>query len=184
MASGLLKPNAIRVRSRILVFVLSTRPLDSRWSRAASIASRCLLMRRASSMKLGMRQAPGPAEPGVQQLLAFFSLEPEYLAELLFEQVGPEQLVVDLRDPGELGLLPVGEVLGVLPQRVAGALEVTGRACSSRPCGRRSRCRGGPGPGRHRPTRGCGTGRRSGPRSGSARRPRRRSTGRRRPRRA
>ncbi len=28
MASGLLKPKAIRVRSRILVLVLSTRPLD------------------------------------------------------------------------------------------------------------------------------------------------------------
>jgi len=59
--------------------------------------------------------ALGPAEPGVQQLLAFLALEPEDLAELLLEQVGPEQLMVDLRDPGELGLLPVGEVLGVLP---------------------------------------------------------------------
>jgi len=56
MVSGDLKPKAIRVRSRILVFVLSTSPLDRRWSRAASIASRCLLMRRPSSTKLGIRQ--------------------------------------------------------------------------------------------------------------------------------
>jgi len=68
----------------------------------------------------------GPAELGVQKLFAFAALEPEHLAELLLEQVGPVQLVVDLRDPGELGLLPVGEVLGVLPQRVAGAFEVAG----------------------------------------------------------
>ena len=70
--------------------------------------------------------APGPAEPGVQQLLAFGALEGEDLPELLLEQVGPEQLVVDLRDPVQLGLLPVGEVLWVFPQRVAGALEVAG----------------------------------------------------------
>ena len=70
--------------------------------------------------------ALGPAEPRVEQLLAFFAFEPEHLPELLFGQVGPEQLMVDLRDPGELGLLPVGEVLGVVPQRVAGAFEVTG----------------------------------------------------------
>jgi hypothetical protein len=59
--------------------------------------------------------ALGPAEPGVQQLLAVLALEDEDLPELFFEQVGPEQLMVDLRDPGELGLLPAGEVLGVLP---------------------------------------------------------------------
>jgi len=54
MASRLLKPKAIRVRSRILVLVLSTKRLDRRWSRVASIASRCLLMRRPSSTKLGI----------------------------------------------------------------------------------------------------------------------------------
>jgi hypothetical protein len=35
---------------------------------------------------------------------------------------------VGFLDPGELGLLPAGEVLGVLPQRVAGVLEVPGVA--------------------------------------------------------
>jgi hypothetical protein len=55
--------------------------------------------------------APGPAQPAVQQRLTGLALEDEDLPELLFEQVGPEQLVVDLGDPGELGLLPVGEVV-------------------------------------------------------------------------
>jgi hypothetical protein len=35
---------------------------------------------------------------------------------------------VGLLDPGELGLLSAGEVSGVFPQRVAGALEVPGAA--------------------------------------------------------
>jgi hypothetical protein len=66
------------------------------------------------------------------------------------------QAWVGLGDPGELDLLAVGEVLGVLPQRVAGALETLGtveagragasrrgdragaRARPGRPCGRRS----------------------------------------------
>ena len=56
MASGLLKPKAIRVKSRSLVFVDSTSPLDSRWSRVASIALGCLLIRRPRWTKLGMRQ--------------------------------------------------------------------------------------------------------------------------------
>jgi len=44
--------------------------------------------------------APGPAEPGIQQPFAFLALEGEDLPELLFNQVAPEQLMVDLRDPG------------------------------------------------------------------------------------
>ena len=56
MASGLLKPKAIRVRSLNFVFVLSRSPLDRRCSRVASIASRCLVRRRPSSTKLGIWQ--------------------------------------------------------------------------------------------------------------------------------
>ena len=48
----------------------------------------------------------GPAQPAVEQCLAFLALEGEDLPELFFEQVGLEQLVVDLGDPGELGALP------------------------------------------------------------------------------
>jgi hypothetical protein len=35
---------------------------------------------------------------------------------------------VGLGDPGELGLLAGGEILGVLPQRVPGVLQLTGAA--------------------------------------------------------
>jgi hypothetical protein len=60
-----------------------------------------------------MRQRPGPAQPGVEQRLALLALEGEDLPELLLEQVGRVELVIDLRNPGQLGLLAVGEVLRV-----------------------------------------------------------------------
>ena len=56
MASGDVKPKAIRVKRRSLVFVLSTRPFDSRCSRLASIEARCLAIRLASWTNAGMRQ--------------------------------------------------------------------------------------------------------------------------------
>jgi hypothetical protein len=44
----------------------------------------------------------------------------EHEPELLFEQVGAVEAVVVPRDPGELGGLAVGEVLGVLlPSRIS-----------------------------------------------------------------
>jgi hypothetical protein len=45
---------------------------------------------------------------------------------LLFEEIGPVELGVDRRDPGELGLLALGQVLGVLPQGVARSLQIVG----------------------------------------------------------
>jgi hypothetical protein len=45
---------------------------------------------------------------------------------LLLEQVGPVERAVGVLDLRELRGLAVGEILGVLPQRVAGALEVLG----------------------------------------------------------
>src|SRR5659263_678449 len=56
MASGDLKPKAIRVKRRTLVFVLSTSPLDSRCSRLALIEMRCLAIRWAKWTKAGIRQ--------------------------------------------------------------------------------------------------------------------------------
>jgi len=50
------KPNAMRVRSRILVLVDSINPCDRPWSSAASTALRCRTMRPASSTNTGMRQ--------------------------------------------------------------------------------------------------------------------------------
>lgn len=58
-ASGERNPNAIRVRSRILVLVDSISPCDRPWSRAASMAWRCRTMRPASSTNTGMRQRRG-----------------------------------------------------------------------------------------------------------------------------
>ena len=55
-ASGERNPNAIRASSRILVLTDSISPWDRPWSRAASMAWRCLTMRRASSTNTGMRQ--------------------------------------------------------------------------------------------------------------------------------
>jgi hypothetical protein len=46
----------------------------------------------------------------------------------LFEQVGAVQPGVGLGDPGQLVPLAFGEVVGVLPQRVAGGLESAGIA--------------------------------------------------------
>src|SRR5664280_3794480 len=68
MASSDLKPKAIRVKRRTLVFVLSTSPLDSRCSRLALIEMRYLAIRWAKWTKAGIRQRlarPGPAaQPG------------------------------------------------------------------------------------------------------------------------
>ena len=57
MASGDLKPKAIRVKSHALVFVLSTSSLDSRCSRLALIEMRCLAIRWAKWTKAGSGSA-------------------------------------------------------------------------------------------------------------------------------
>jgi len=44
-------------------------------------------------------------------------------SEVLLEQVGTEQWLVDALDPGQLADLLVGQVLGVLPERIARALQ-------------------------------------------------------------
>ena len=46
--------------------------------------------------------------------------------QLLGEQVGAEQALVDLLDAGELELLALGQLLCVLPQHEARALELLG----------------------------------------------------------
>ena len=58
----------------------------------------------------------------------WLAFEGEYDAYSFFEQPGAIKVGVSLLDPGELGLLPVGEVVRVLPQGVAGALEGAGVA--------------------------------------------------------
>jgi hypothetical protein len=48
------------------------------------------------------------------------------LAQLLRQQVGAVQALVEFLDPRELELLALGEVLGVLPERKPGSFEVLG----------------------------------------------------------
>src|SRR5664280_927811 len=124
--------------------------------------------------------APGPGQPMVEQALAVLALEREDLTQLLLEQVGPVEAVVDLGDPGQLGRLLVGEVFGVLPQRVPGVFEVAGVPAGPLlagrvPCLAANLVQGVCGA----PPR-CGTDLRTARRWGTCRRPRRRSTSRRR----
>jgi hypothetical protein len=65
--------------------------------------------------------APRPFQPGVEEHERVVGLDPVDLAQLLAEQVGAVQPLVELLDPGELELLALGQVLGVLPQREPGA---------------------------------------------------------------
>ena len=55
-ASGDVKPKAMRVMSLILVFIDSTRPLESPCSIAARIAVWCLTMLRWSFTNAGMKR--------------------------------------------------------------------------------------------------------------------------------
>ena len=55
-ASGDLNPKAMRVMSRILVFMDSMRPLESPCSMDARIAARCFTMLRCSFTNAGIRQ--------------------------------------------------------------------------------------------------------------------------------
>jgi hypothetical protein len=61
----------------------------------------------------GDAAAAGPADPGLEGIDGFLVVELEGQPESFLEQVGPVQRGVGLGDPGQLGLLPAGEVLGV-----------------------------------------------------------------------
>src|SRR6476646_10587925 len=125
-ASGERNPNAIRVSSRILVLVDSISPWDRPWSRAASMAWRCRTMRPASSTNTGMRQRRAQEIHRSEGLLAFLALDRKHMPQPLFEQISTIEPGVGLGDPGQLGALAFGEVLGVLPQRITGTLELAG----------------------------------------------------------
>ena len=70
--------------------------------------------------------APRPGDPPVQGLLAFLALDRKNVAQPLFEQIGAVEPGIGFGDPGQLGALAFGEVFGVFPQRIAGALELAG----------------------------------------------------------
>src|SRR5664280_887297 len=67
----------------------------------------------------------------VEQALAVLALEREGLTQLLLEQVGPVEAVVDLGVPGQLGRLLVGEVFGFFHNAYRACLR--SRACPPSP---------------------------------------------------
>lgn len=71
----------------------------------------------------GDAAAAGPADPLLERVWRLVGGELEYEPEPFFQEVPAVQGRVGLRDPVELGLLMLGEVLGVLPQRVPGTLQ-------------------------------------------------------------
>ena len=78
-------------------------------------------------------RSPGPGEPLLQEFDRLLEWELEDEAEVFFQKVGAEQRLVDASDPGQLALLSGAEVLGVLPERPAGALELAGVGTLSPP---------------------------------------------------
>lgn len=76
----------------------------------------------------GDAAATRPGQPPVQGDLAGFALDGEDVAQGFFEQIGAVEAGVGLGDPVQFVALPLGEVVGVLPQRVAGVLESLGIA--------------------------------------------------------
>ena len=67
-----------------------------------------------ASLECDERRNPAatrPADPAVEGLFAFLTLDREHVPESLFEQVGAVQHGVSLGDPGQLLSLLLGEVL-------------------------------------------------------------------------
>jgi hypothetical protein len=71
--------------------------------------------------------AAGPHQPAVEETQGAPGLaEVEDRAELLLQEVGALEAPVGLLDEGELALLAHGQVLGDLPERDPGVLELPG----------------------------------------------------------
>ena len=87
--------------------------------------------RRASRTASGGSAAPTQATPRAARIARGPAAED--LAQLLLEQVGAVEGPVEALDVGELCLLAIGQVLGVLPEREAGALQLAGDLVLSLP---------------------------------------------------
>jgi hypothetical protein len=87
-ASGEWNPNAIRVSSRILVFVDSISPWDRQWSRAASDGLAVSNDAAGQLDEYGDAAAPRPADPPVQSLFTFLARDRKHMPQALFEQIG------------------------------------------------------------------------------------------------
>ena len=82
----------------------------------------------------GDAAAACPGQPALERFDSVLPFDGEHVAQAFFEEVAAVETRVGLGDPVELVALAVGEVLGVLPQRVAGVLErsrVTGRVATA-----------------------------------------------------
>ncbi len=108
------------------MLVDSMRALDRLCSRVASMLARCLTMVRARVTKAGMRQRQAQLIHRWRASLPASPLDGEDVPQASLEQLGAVQAGVGGGDPGQLGALVLGEVLAVLPQRVAGAFECPG----------------------------------------------------------
>jgi hypothetical protein len=125
-ASAERNPNAIRVSSRSFVFTLSTRAFER------AVGEGGLDPGTVDGDRFGEfdeRRDPtsaGPLQPPLEQGDPGGTLERKHLPELLFEQVCPVETLVGVGDVGERGRLALGEILRILPQRIAGILQFSG----------------------------------------------------------
>jgi hypothetical protein len=127
-ASGVWKPKARQVIRRSWVLNCSTRafaePVFDRGLDAGALVSD-----RAREPDERLHAAAArPPKPGVRERWGVLGRDAVDRAQLLVEQGGAIQRLVGARDDRERGALAVGEVLGVLPERKARALELLGRA--------------------------------------------------------
>ena len=125
-ASGERNPNAMRVSSRILVLTDSIERVGQAVFEGGVDAVADGADAFGEVDEGWDAAAAGPGKPAVQGGLAGLAPDREHVAQPFFEQVGAVQSWVGLGDPGQLVALPVGEVVGVLPQRVAGAFQSAG----------------------------------------------------------
>lgn len=116
--------------------IASTRALERPCSIAATMPARWAVIVLASLTNGARRHRLAHVTPLVEQPDRGVGGQPVDLARLLFEQVRAVQPRVGALDARELGLLAAGEVVGVLPQREACALQIPGERDVSGPAGR------------------------------------------------
>src|SRR6266702_7684378 len=120
----------MRVSSRSLVFTLSTSPLLRSWSMLMWMASWWGVMRRDRSTNAGMRQRRAHeihrCRACLAACLAPWRARVNTTRSPSFSAPRPVHPRMRLGQPVQLGLLRLGQVLGVAPQRPAGLLQRLG----------------------------------------------------------
>ena len=103
------------------MLVDSMRPCERPYSRFASIASRWFVILLARWMNDSSCDRRVQDNQRVEGFFAVLSFDSEHVAEPFFEEIGSPQFRIGFGDPVELLLLAWVEVVGVLPQCVAGS---------------------------------------------------------------